>query len=96
MVGSYTYTLLTAYGKSIEDLEDLEKKLECVYKKNKLSVNVAKTESMFLGSRQRLPKLPLEPMMYVLGVIPSKKSEIPKYLECILTNLLRGAVILKK
>ena len=65
---------------------------------NKLSVNVAKTESMLLGSRQRLPKLPLEPMMYLLGVIRSKESEIPKYLECtcILTNLLRGAIILKK
>ena len=46
--------------------------------KNKLSVNVAKTESMLLGSRQRLPKIPLEPMMYVLGVIRSKESEIPK------------------
>ena len=63
---------------------------------NKLSVNVAKTESMLIGSRQRLPKLPLEPMMYVLGVIRSKESEIPKCLECILTNLLRVATILKK
>ena len=64
--------------------------------KNKLSVNVAKTESMLLGSRQRLPKLPLEPRMYLLGVIRSKESEIPKYLECILTNHLRGGIILKK
>ena len=64
--------------------------------KNKLSVYVANTESMLLGSRQRLPKLPLEPMMYLLGVIRSKESEIPKYLEYILTNLLRGASILKK
>ena len=63
---------------------------------NKLSVNVAKTESMLISLRQRLPKLLLEPMMYVLGVIPSKESEILKYLECILTNLLRGASILKK
>ena len=63
---------------------------------NKLSVNVAKTESMLISSRQRLPKLLLEPMMYVLEVIRSKESEIPKYLECILTNLLRGASILKK
>ena len=36
-------------------------------------VNVAKTESMLIGSRQRLPKLPLEPMMYVLRVIQSKE-----------------------
>ena len=61
------------------------------------AVNVAKTESMLTGSRQRLPsKLPLEPMIYVLGVIRSKELEISKYLECILTNLLRGSSILKK
>ena len=63
---------------------------------NKLSVNVAETKSMLFGSRQRLAKLPLEPMMYILGVIRSKESEIPKYLECIVTNLLREASILKK
>ena len=39
---------------------------------NKLSVNVATTESMLIGSRLRLPKLPLEPIMYVLGVIRSR------------------------
>ena len=61
------------------------------------AVNVAKTESMPTGSRQRLPSnLPLEPMMYLLGVIRSKELEISKYLECILTNLLRGSSILKK
>ena len=29
--------------------------------------------------------------MYVLGVIRSKASDIPKFMECILMNLLRGA-----
>ena len=48
--------------------------------KNKLSVNVAKTESMLLGSRQRLLKLPLEPMMYALGVIRIKRVRDTKIL----------------
>ena len=94
-------TGLTAYGKSIEEIElrlneDLEK-IRLLLQSNKLSLNVAKTEYMLIGSRQRLAKLPLEPnTVYVLGVIRSKESEIPKFLECILMNLLRGASILKK
>ena len=50
----------------------MEKKIRMWLQANKLSGNVAKTESMLIGSRQRLPKLPLEPMMYVLEVIRSR------------------------
>ena len=90
-------TSLTAYGKSIEEIElglneDLQK-IRLWLQAKKLSLNVAKTEYMLIVSRQRLAKLPYEPNIYVLG---SKESEIPKFLECILMNLLRGASILKK
>ena len=59
------YASLTAYGKSIEEIElglneDLEK-IRLWLQANKLSLNVAKTEYMLIGSRQRLAKLPLEP-----------------------------------
>ena len=54
-------TSLTAYGKSIEEIElglneDLEKS-RLWLQANKLSLNVAKKEYMLIGSRQRLAKL---------------------------------------
>ena len=72
-------TGLTAYGKSTEGIElglneDLEK-IRLWLHANKLSLNVAKTEYMLIGSRQRLAKLPLEPNMYVLGVIRIKRLQ---------------------
>ena len=58
-------TCLTAYGKSIEEIElGLNENLEKIrlwLQANKLSLNVAKTVYMLIGSRQRLAKLPLEP-----------------------------------
>ena len=39
---------------------------------NKLSLNVAKTKYMLIGSRQRLAKLPLEPNIYI-GSDPIKR-----------------------
>ena len=92
-------TSLTGSGKSIGEIElrlneDL-KKIRLWLQANKLSLNAAKTEYMLIGPRQRLTKLPRN-QIYVLGVIRSIESEIPKFLVCILMNLLRGAGILNK
>ena len=70
-------TSLTAYGKSIEEIElglneDLEK-IRLWLQANKLSLNVAKTEYMLIGSRQRLAKLPLEPNICI-GSDPIKSQ----------------------
>ena len=64
-VDDTSLTAYGAYGKSIEEIElglneDLEK-IRSWLQANKLSLNVAKTEYMLIGSRQRLAKLPLEP-----------------------------------
>ena len=75
------------FNKSNYDLMKTWKKIRLWLQVNKLSLNVAKTEYMLIGSSQTLAKIPL---------IRSKESEIPKFLECILMNLLRGASILKK
>ena len=77
-------TGLTAYGKSIEGIElglnkDLEK-IRLWLQANKLSLNVAKTEYMLIGSRQSLAKLPLEPTIYVLGVSRIKRVRGTKIL----------------
>ena len=46
-------TSLTTYGNSIQDLIKIwKKKIRMWLQANKLSVNVAKTESMLIGSRQ--------------------------------------------
>ena len=76
-------TSLTAYGKSIEEIElglneDLEKIRLCL-QANKSSLNVAKTEYMLIGSRQRLAKLPLEPNICV-GSDPIKRVRDTKIL----------------
>ena len=46
---------------------------------NKLSLNVAKTEYMLIGSRQRLAKLPLEPNKCI-GSDPIKRVRDTKIL----------------
>ena len=70
-------TSLTAYGKSIEGIElglnEDSEKIRLWLQANKLSLNVAKTEYMLIGSRQRLAKVPLEPNIYVLGVSRIKR-----------------------
>ena len=76
-------TSLTAYGKSIEEIElglneDLEK-IRLWLQANKLSLNVAKTEYMLIGSRQRLAKLPLEPNICI-GSDPIKRVRDTKIL----------------
>ena len=49
-------------------------------KTRKKLINVAKTEYMLIGSRQRLAKLPLEPNIYVLGVSRIKRVRDTKIL----------------
>ena len=76
-------TSLTAYGKSIEEIElglneDLEK-IRSWLQANKLSLNVAKTEYMLIGSRQRLAKLSLEPNICI-GSDPIKRVRDTKIL----------------
>ena len=76
-------TSLTAYGKRIEEIElglneDLEK-IRLWLQANKLSLNVAKTEYMLIGSRQRLAKLPLEPNTCI-GSDPIKRVRDTKIL----------------
>ena len=76
-------TSLTAYGKSIEEIElrlneDLGK-IRLWLQANKLSLNVAKTEYMLIGSRQRLAKLPLEPNICI-GSDPIKRVRDTKIL----------------
>ena len=77
-------TSLTAYGKSIEGIElglnEDSEKIRLWLQANKLSLNVAKTEYMLIGSRQRLAKLPLEPNIYVLGVSRIKRVRDTKIL----------------
>ena len=77
-------TSLTAYGKSIEGIElglnEDSEKIRLWLQANKLSLNVAKTEYMLIGSRQRLAKLPLEPNTYVLGVSRIKRVRDTKIL----------------
>ena len=54
-------TSLTAYGKSIEEIElGLDEKIRLWLQANTFSLNVAKTDYMLIDSRQRLAKLPLE------------------------------------
>ena len=77
-------TSLTTYGKSIEEIElglneDLEK-IRLWLQANKLSLNVAKTEYMLIGSRQRLAKLPLEPNICI-GSEPIKRVRDTKIVE---------------
>ena len=76
-------TSLTAYGKSIEKIElglneDLEK-IRVWLQANKLSLNVARTEYMLIGSRQRLANLPLEPNVCI-GSDPIKRVRVTKIL----------------
>ena len=90
-------TSLTAYGKSIEEIElglneDLEK-IRLWLQANKLSLRrQSMCSSVHVKDCLSFPWS----QIYVLAVIRSKESEIPKFLECILMNLLRGASILKK
>ena len=81
------HTSLTAYGKSIEEIElglneslneDLEK-IRLWLHANKPSLNVAKTEYIPIGSRQRLANLPLEPNVCI-GNDPIKRVRDKKNL----------------
>ena len=97
------HTSLTAYGKSIEEIElglneglneDLEK-LDCGYKQI--------SQALILRRQSIYPSVHIKDWltfprnrMYVLRMIRSKKSEIKKFLECILMNLFLGASVLKK
>ena len=65
-------TSLTTYGNSIQDLIKIwKKKLECGYKQIS-SALMLRRQSLCSSVHVRLPKLPLEPMMYVLEVIRSR------------------------
>ena len=81
------HTSLTAYGKSIEEIElglneglneDLEK-IRLWLQANKPNLNVAKTEYIPIGSRQRLANLPLEPNVRI-GNDPIKRVRDTKIL----------------
>ena len=92
-------TSLTAYGKSIEEIElgvneDLEK-LDCGYKQISSALMLRRQSICSSVHVKDWLSFPWN-QIYVLGVIRSKESEIPKFLECILMNLLLGASILKK
>ena len=70
---------ITANGKSIDEIElglneDLGK-IRLWLQANKLSHNVAKTEYMFIGSRQTLARLSFEPNVWI-GRDPHQKSQI--------------------
>ncbi|XP_044173114.1 uncharacterized protein LOC122957200 [Acropora millepora] len=106
-------TSLTAYGKSIEEIElglneDLEK-IRLWLQANKLSLNVAKTEYMLIGSRQRLAKLPLEPNICIgsdpikrvrdtkiLGVYIDESLTWSKHIEEIAKTITAGISALKR
>ena len=87
----------TANGKSIDEIKlGLKEDLDNIrLQANKLSHNVAKTEYMRIGSRERSAKLFLEPNVYI-GRDPIKKVTYTKYLKFTLMNLLHGASMLKK
>lgn len=91
-------TSLTAYGKSFEEIQlglSLEK-FRLWLQANKLSLNVAKTEYMLIGSRQRLAELPLEPNICI-GSDPIKRVRDTKILGVYIDeSLTPGASILKK
>ena len=79
-------TSLTAYGKSIEEIELGLISQALMLQRQSICSSVHVKDWLSFPWNQ----------IYVLGVIRSKESEIPKFLECILMNLLRGASILKK
>ena len=106
-------TSLTAYGKSIEEIElGLNENLEKIrlwLQANKLSLNVAKTEYMLIGSRQRLTKLPLEPNVCIgsepiqrvrdtkiLGVYIDECLTWSKHIEEITKKITTGISVLKR
>ena len=70
---------ITANGKSIDEIElELKEDLGNIrlwLQANKLSHNVAKTEYMFIGSRQTLAKLSFEPNVCI-GRDPHQKNQI--------------------
>ena len=91
-------TSLTVRGKIIDEIElGLNEDLDNIWlwlQANKRSLNVAKTEYVLIGSRQRLVKLSLEPNV-CFGRDPIKIN-IPRYLKFTSMNLLHGASMLKK
>ena len=106
-------TSLTAVGKTFNEAEDIANKdlknVKAWLSSNKLSLNIAKTEYLLIGSRPKIKRMDVQPTVKIdtcpikrvkcakmLGVEIDEHLNWEKHIECIASKVSSGIGALKK